>query len=811
MNIMNNKILRYSLTFTVFVSLVAGIAPVVGVAQTAPARATSDAYAKALEAIEAKADARRKELGIPGMALVIVKDDQVIYAKGLGLKNVEKQEAVTPDTQFAIASATKAFTALSVLMAQDDGKLSLDDSPKKYLPYFKMYDPDTDRQITLRDLLSHSSGLNRTDLAMITGRLNRDELIEVSARAKPTAKLREKFQYQNIMFVAAGEAVAKANRTTWEKFVPERIFKPLGMTNSSMSMAQMSRSRDHSLGYDYNFDTKETLLRPYREITASAPAGSITSSANDMAKWLRFVLNGGTVGGKRLVSEKGFEEWLKPQMKITPNGVVSYGLGWFIEKWNGLKVVHHGGNIDGFNSLVAMIPEKKLGFVMLTNVSGSPLGNELMPLVWSNLIPEAVPPPPPPVARNADVAPEKEAGKYKFAEAGIDVDITFADGKLTMNVPGQPAYPLEKISGRKYKLTGAPEGFFVTFRGDELYLEQPQGNFTLKRAGTPSPASSAVVAANLVGKYTAAGAPVELEIKADDKGLVTLNLPGQQPYALTPKGPDTFSLKPLPDSYSLRAKYASDGKAASVVITQPEGDFEFKRSGEASEAPSISVEELHKKVIEAAGGEAALRAITSRVTEADVDFESQGVTASATSWLKAPARNATEVRFTALGKVIATGWEFFDGTRGEQAYSFAPVERLAGKNLEDKRLEADLYSILDWTTPFRRVAVTGTAKVGGEDAFVVSFESEKGTPFKEYYSTTTFLLLKREGVNVSSTSSQQVPYTTLYSDYRRVDGVMLPFRSVNSSITMGDVVTVLRSVKHNTPVDDAIFAPRKVN
>lgn len=811
MNIMNNKILRYSLTFTVFVSLVTGIAPVVGAAQTATARATSDAYAKALEAIEAKADARRKELGIPGMALVIVKDDQVIYAKGLGLKNVEKQEAVTPDTQFAIASATKAFTALSVLMAQDDGKLSLDDSPKKYLPYFKMYDPDTDRQITIRDLLSHSSGLNRTDLAMITGRLNRDELIEVSARAKPTAKLREKFQYQNIMFVAAGEAVAKVNRTTWEKFVPERIFKPLGMTNSSMSMAQMSRSRDHSLGYDYNFDTKETLLRPYREITASAPAGSITSSANDMAKWLRFVLGGGVAGGKRLVSEKGFEEWLKPQMKITPNGAVSYGLGWFIEKWNGLKVVHHGGNIDGFNSLVAMIPEKKLGFVMLTNVSGSPLGNELMPLIWSNLLPESLPPPPPPVAAS-DVAPADEAGKYNLAEAGIDIDITYTDGKLVMNVPGQPAYPLEKVAGRKYKLVGAPDGFFITFRTLEADLQQPQGNYTLKRTtNVPETRGVAFSPIFLVGRYSAPEAPVELEIRTNEKGEPTLLVPGQQPYTIVMKGDNTFSLKPLPDSYSLRVKYGPNGNAASIVLIQPEGEFEFARSGDPAPAPSITVAELHKKVIEAAGGEAALRAITSRVTEADVDFESQGVTASATSWQKAPVRNATEVRFTALGKVIATGWEFFDGTRGEQAYSFAPVERLAGKNLEDKRLEADLYSILDWTTPFRRVAVTGTAKVSGEDAFVVSFESEKGTPFKEYYSTTTFLLLKREGVNVSSTSAQQVPYTTLYSDYRRVDGVMLPFRSVNLSVTMGDVVTVLRSVKHNTPVDDAIFAPRKVN
>ena len=338
----------------VLFSLVAVSLPNIGYAQSAATTAAPDVYAKGLAAIEEKAEARRKELGIPGMSLVIVKDDKIIYMKGLGYKDFEKKISVTPDTEFAIGSATKAFTALSVLMSQDEGKLSLDDNPKKLLPYFKMHDADTDKNITIRDLLSHSSGLNRTDLAMITGKLNRAELIQVTAQAKPTAKLRETFQYQNIMFAAAGEIVATAQKKRWEKFVPERIFAPLGMTNSTMSMKQMEKTKDHSFGYNYNFDTKETKKLPFREIDEVAPAGSINSSARDMSQWLRFVLNGGTIGGKRLVSERSFEEWVKPQMKI--GGMSSYGLGWFLQNWNGLKVVQHGGNIDGFNALVAMIP-----------------------------------------------------------------------------------------------------------------------------------------------------------------------------------------------------------------------------------------------------------------------------------------------------------------------------------------------------------------------------------------------------------------------------------------------------------------------
>ncbi|MGH7783022.1 MAG: serine hydrolase domain-containing protein, partial [Candidatus Binatia bacterium] len=406
---MNSKVLRLAVSLILLASLL-NLDLSRGVfAQTASETAQVADLQKSLSTIEEKLEARQKELGIPGVSLAIVKDDKVIYAKGFGYKNFENKIPVTPDTQFAIGSATKAFTALTALMAMDEGKLSLDASPKKYLPYFKMYDPDTDKNITIRDLMCHSSGLNRTDLAMITGKLNRAELIQVAAQAKPTAKLREKFQYQNIMFTAAGEIVATVEKRPWEKIVPERIFKPLGMTNSTMSLADMQKAKDYSFGYSYNFDTKETERLPFRDIEQVAPAGAINSSANDMAQWLRFVLNGGTVNGKRLVSEKGYDEWLKPQMKIA--GKTSYGFGWFLQDWNGLKVVQHGGNIDGFNSMVAMIPEKKLGFVLLTNVSASPLGNDMMQIVWENLLGENKPAIDPNVAKKPAEISDPEAAK----------------------------------------------------------------------------------------------------------------------------------------------------------------------------------------------------------------------------------------------------------------------------------------------------------------------------------------------------------------------------------------------------------------
>ncbi|MGD9560696.1 MAG: serine hydrolase domain-containing protein [Pyrinomonadaceae bacterium] len=787
------------------ISIVVPTFPQVGNAQASTTAGAASNYSAALTAIENKVEARRKELGIPGMSLAIVKDDQVIFAKGLGFKDFENKVPATADTQFAIGSSTKAFTALTVLMTADEGKVSLDASPKTVLPYFKMYDPETDKNMTIRDLLTHSSGLNRTDIAMITGKLTRAELIRVAGEAKPIAKLHEKFGYQNLMYAAAGEVVAVAQKEPWEKFVPERIFKPLGMTNSNMSIREMAKAKDHSFGYSYNFDTKETQKLPYREIDQVAPAGSINSSANDMAKWLRFVLNGGVVNGKRLVSQESFAEWLKPQMKVNPAGTVNYGLGWFIQKWNGLTVVQHGGNIDGFNAMVAMVPEKKLGFVMLTNVTGSSLGNELMPIVWENILGK---PGAPKADPNAAVPPEKEAGKFKFEAAGVDLEVKWADGKLALHVPGQPVYTLENVGGRKYRLGGAPDGFFVTFTDKDLYLEQPHGNFTLPRAGGDASAGprSAPEATELIGKWVPQGSGRTVDIKETD-GNVTLNIEGQQPYTLTAREKDAFNLSPLPDSFWIKIKRGDDGKIAGFTSMQPQGNVEFVKADSSKVA--MTVDELYTKVLAATGGEANWKNLNSRVTTATVDLEQQGVKATAKSWAKAPNKTATETKLIALGKEIGTGWEYFDGTTGEEAYSFAPVEKYTGKRLEDIRLSADFHSMLDWKSKYKNVAVTRIAKVGDEEAYAVEFEPEKGTKFTEYYSTKTFLLLKREGVVPSSTSNVSIPYTVRFEDYREIDGVKLPFRQINNSAGNGDIVTIVTSVKHNVPIEDTIFAPRK--
>ena len=231
-------------------------------APTAPVVAAGDDFAARLLKAQKDLDTKREEFHVPGAALVIVKDDKIVAIQGMGLRDVERKLPVTPQTMFAIGSSTKAFTAMTALMSVDDGKLSLSDPPRKYLPYFKLKDPDADAKITVSDLLCHRSGLERTDLAWYTGKLRPQEVIQVAGEAKPTAKLGEKFQYQNVMFLAAGEVVASAQGRPWADVLKTRIFKPLGMKDSTLSVRDMQRRSDFSRGTPTTAIPKKRVFSP---------------------------------------------------------------------------------------------------------------------------------------------------------------------------------------------------------------------------------------------------------------------------------------------------------------------------------------------------------------------------------------------------------------------------------------------------------------------------------------------------------------------------------------------------------------------
>jgi CubicO group peptidase (beta-lactamase class C family) len=315
-----------------------------------------------------------------GVAVGVVRNDSLLYARGFGVRQVGTPDAVDDRTLFAIGSNTKFFTAVAAGMLADGGKLSLDDRITKHLPWFQLYDPWVTREFTLRDALSHRSGLGRRGdpLWYGTGR-SRDELVRLVRHLPPNSSFRTDYGYQNLMFITAGQTIAAAAGMSWDDVIARRIFQPLGMTDSRTLMSQLRQQSNVAMPHELGTSEPTPRVIPWRDIDNAGPAGSITSNVQDMAKWMRFILANGVRGRDTLLKSLTLADITGPHS--IPTRVVNdtmglgrhfslYGLGIGLNDMLGVKVLQHTGGIDGMLSFVAMVPERKLGVVVLTNVSG---------------------------------------------------------------------------------------------------------------------------------------------------------------------------------------------------------------------------------------------------------------------------------------------------------------------------------------------------------------------------------------------------------------------------------------------------------
>ena len=452
--------------------------------------------------------------------------------------------------------------------------------------------------------------------------------------------------------------------------------------------------------------------------------------------------------------------------------------------------------------MVAMIPEENLGFVMLTNVSASPLGNELLQVVFSGILDKTNTTP-------LSTQAKKEIGKYHLAQAGFDIEVKIEDGKLVAKVPGQPTYVLENVKGRKYRLSNAPAGFFITFKDTEAFLEQPQGNFTLPKKGAKDNTDTKTddSAKELLGTYeSAANKGSTIKIKNVD-GKPSLVVGQQPPYPLKKRDDGNFGSSKMPKTYYLKVKRDSNGKIAGVTMVQPQGEFEFKYIGETEKnvKPKISVEDLLAKTITALGGEENMRNISSRIIDFKVDLIHQGVKGYGKSYQKAPNKTASKVTLTAFGKKIGWFKSLFDGTVGGESYSFAKDEVFTGKRLADIKVASDFYAYLDWKNKIKKAEIVRTIDVGKEKAYLIRVTPNNANNYGLFISTKTFLPIQKITVQVSSTSPQQIRIKELFSDYRKVDGVMIPYKTTTSNPGMGDLITYITKVKHNAKISEKKF------
>lgn len=370
----------HALALSATPGLSAASAPSAAPAGAAPVRQQAPATAHALAGLDDEIGDMLEEWEVPGLAVAVVRDDAVVYARGFGVREAGGADPVDEHTLFAAGSTSKAFTATAAAMLVDEGKVAWDDLVVDHLPSFRLSDPYITRDLRLRDLMSHNSGLLRGDRLWYASGRSREEVLHQVRHQPITFPLRSTFQYNNTTWIAAGEAIEALAGTTWDDFVTDRIFRPLGMTRSTTRVGPLA-SMDNVASPHVETLEGELRVVPYRNIDNAGPAGSINSSVAEMAQWVRMQLAGGVYEGERLVSEEALRETRTAQMVIRNEGTwaliwpesnfLNYGLGWFLSDYRGLKVVSHGGNIDGMTANVAFVPERNYGFVVLANANGA--------------------------------------------------------------------------------------------------------------------------------------------------------------------------------------------------------------------------------------------------------------------------------------------------------------------------------------------------------------------------------------------------------------------------------------------------------
>jgi CubicO group peptidase (beta-lactamase class C family) len=355
-------------------------------AQRATSSRPSTAAVVDLAAFDAYVSRAARDWQVPGLAIAIVKDDSLVFARGYGVQELGKAARATEHTRFAIGSTTKAMTTALLAMLVDEGKLKWDDRVIDYLPDLRLQDPYATRELTIRDLLTHRTGLPGTDLLWTRADLEPAEMMRRLRFVAPASSFRSKWEYQNVVYSIAGAIVAKVSGKPWEDVLRARIFAPLGMNESEPLVATAMGKPDVATPHALVRDTVRIV--PVRTTDPVASVGSVWSSVSDMSKWMRFILDSGRVGTTRMLAPATFVEMLAPQirapmdqypaLRLARPHAFSYALGWFVQDYQGQTVWMHTGSIDGMSAIIGLMPDRRLGVYVLANLDHAELRHALM-------------------------------------------------------------------------------------------------------------------------------------------------------------------------------------------------------------------------------------------------------------------------------------------------------------------------------------------------------------------------------------------------------------------------------------------------
>jgi len=553
-----------------------------------------------------------------GVAVAVVQKDKVIYSSGFGYRDWENKLPVTPHTLFAIGSCTKAFTSSLIGLLDSQGQLDIDKPVRNYFPELKFNNPSMDDAITLRDMMCHRTGLPRHDYAWyLFASGSRDSLISRIQYMEPTAGIREKWQYNNFMFLAQGMVVQKLTGNSWEKNISEKLFKPLGMVESNVSVDELQKSREPALGYGLKKDSVIQKM-DYHDLHAIAPAGAINSNVTDMAVWVSTWINGGKYQDKQILPAAYVNEAMSAQM-VSAGGVPakespdiffsSYGFGWMLASYRGHYRVEHGGNIDGFSASTCFFPTDSVGIVVLSNQNGSQVPSIIRNLIADRLL----------------HLPYKDWNTWlkNISDKGRAALKQAASSKISERKANtHPSHALNDYAGM-YSNPGYGS-FEVVVQKDSLFASLPLQTWWLKhyhydifdpfekdpRTGIDTTDNGplkvqfnmnqagdiASIAMNLepslqkpliftrsakvqtdsslnmqkyVGEYLIATVTTKVYVKGK---TLFLFVPGQPEYELLPIGKDKFALKTL-SGYEAQFIVDDKGEVTALLAIQPNGTF----------------------------------------------------------------------------------------------------------------------------------------------------------------------------------------------------------------------------------------------
>ncbi len=556
-----------------------------------------------------------KDWNVPGIGVGVVVQGELVFAKGYGFRDYARKLPFTPQTTVPIASNTKLFTAIASGLLVEEGKLDWDRPVREFVPTIRFYNDDLTATVTIRDMLSHRTGITRHDSIWYKSAFTRKELFERLKYLEPSQPLRQTFLYNNMMYAGSGYVIELLSGKTWEEFVQERILSPLGMTSTVFSIDDMVKQPDHGVPFTERRDSFELHEIPYyREAAGVGPAGSLNSNLQDMAKWVAALMNDGKAGGKTVIPASVLKATLAPAIAL-PNTMLEargfgellnpvYGTGRWTASYRGHAISYHGGDINGFHSQVSLMPYDGIGAVVLViGNHAAPLYNVVSYGIYERLLGMSLTPW---SERMLDIRLKgKEAGKAARARAGGE------------RVAGtKPSHPLEDYVGEfEHSAYGvlttskSGEGLLFDFHKIRLPLshfhydrfdtadDEEEGkwsvNFSTSPQGevdkalvsldeaevtfvrrVPAALSALTTLRPYAGTYeTPTGAKLEVVLK--ENGTLGVVSPGQPFQALTPWKPHRFRVKEFSD---VVVEFAvSDGRVTEMRRTDPSGEYRFPR------------------------------------------------------------------------------------------------------------------------------------------------------------------------------------------------------------------------------------------